>query len=284
MNRRFFLKGAAALTGSAACGRSSAGAAPALAGQFQLGCVTYNLLKDMDVETLIKTLEDAGLAAVELRTGHKHGVEPSLGAEERKRVRTRFEQSKVRLLSFGTACEFHSPDQSERRRQVDLGKSFIDLARDTGALGVKVRPNGLPQGVPYQTTIRNIAGGLRELGDYGQSKGVEIWMEVHGPATSEPKVAADILRTAGHRNVGACWNSNKTDVVDGSVRQSFDLLKPFIRNAHITDLWTTYPYRELFRLLRESGYNRYTLAEVGESKEPARFLRYYKALWQQLNT
>ena len=35
--------------------------------------------------------------------------------------------------------------------------------------------------------------------------------------------------------------------------------------------------------MRESGYQRYTLAEVGESKEPERFLRYYKALWQQLN-
>ena len=284
MDRRSFFMRSAALAGGAVCGHSSAGVAPVLAGQFQLGCVTYNLLKDMDVETLIKTLEDTGLAAVELRSGHKHGVEPSLGADERRRVRARFEQSKVRLLSFGTACEFHSPDESERRRQIETGKSFVDLARDTGALGVKVRPNGLPKDVPYETTIRNIAGALRELGDYGQSKGVEIWMEVHGPATSEPKVSAEILRTASHQNVGACWNSNKTDVLNGSVKQSFELLKPFIRNVHITDLCNAYPWHELFRLLRESGFNRYTLAEVGEgSKEPARFLRYYRALWQQLS-
>ena len=42
-----------------------------------LGAVTYNVLKDMDLPTLIRTLETTGLAAVELRTGHKHGVEPS---------------------------------------------------------------------------------------------------------------------------------------------------------------------------------------------------------------
>jgi len=41
-----------------------------------LGCVTYNVLKDWDLETIIRNLEAAGFEAVELRTGHKHGVEP----------------------------------------------------------------------------------------------------------------------------------------------------------------------------------------------------------------
>ncbi len=276
MNRRSFI----ALSGAVAAPVPSFSAAAG----FQLGCVTYNLLRDMDLETLIKTLESAGLAAVELRTGHKHGVEPALTAEQRASVRERFQRSKIRLLSYGTTCEFQSPDEAVRREQIDLGKSFVDLAHDTGALGVKVRPNGLPAGVPYATTIRNIAGGLRELGTYAQSKGVEIWMEVHGRQTQEPKTSAEILHTANHSNVGACWNSNPTDVADGTVRQSFALLGPFVRSVHINELYTGYPYRELFGLLRKSGYSRYTLAEVAESKEPERFLRYYKALWQELNS
>ena len=49
-----------------------------------LGAVTYNVLKDWDVETIIKNLEAAGFEAVELRTGHKHGVEPTSGKEERE--------------------------------------------------------------------------------------------------------------------------------------------------------------------------------------------------------
>jgi sugar phosphate isomerase/epimerase len=125
---------------------------------------------------------------------------------------------------------------------------------------------------------------LRELGDYAAPKGIEIWMEVHGRDTSVPKVSADILRTAGHRSVGACWNSNATDVVNGSVKPSFDLLQPYIKSAHITELWSDYPYRELFKLLKDSGYNRWTLAEVAESQDPVRFLRYYKALWRELQS
>jgi sugar phosphate isomerase/epimerase len=250
----------------------------------KLGSVTYNVLKDWDLETVIKKLEEAGFEAVELRTGHKHGVEPSLTAEERSKVRARFERSSVRLLSYGTTCEFHSADAAVRRKNVEDGKAFIDLAHDTGAWGIKVRPNGFPKDVPREETIRNIGGCLRELGQYGEGKGVEVWLEVHGAETQVPPVCAAIMKAASHGSVGLCWNSNPTDVINGSVKQSFELLRPWIRNCHITDLSNEkYPWRELFALLRASKYERYTLMEVAESKEPERFMKYYRALWKELN-
>ena len=248
-----------------------------------LGAVTYNVLKDWDVETIIKNLEAAGFEAVELRTGHKHGVEPSIGAAERERVKQRFARSKVRLLSFGTTCEFHSPDAAVRRKNIDEGKTFVDLAHDTGAWGIKVRPNGLPKEVPPETTIANIGAALRELGDYGAGRGVEIWMEVHGRDTQNPPVSAAIMRAAKHDNVGVTWNSNPTDVIEGSVKKSFELLRPWIKSVHINELANDYPWRELFQLLRASRYERYTLCEAQESKEPERFLRWYRALWRELS-
>lgn len=248
----------------------------------QLGAVTYNVLKDMDVDTIIKTLEAAGFTAVELRTEHKHGVEPSISAEERQKVKAKFAASKVKLVSLGSTCEFHSPQAEERRKQVGIGKQFVDLAHDTGAWGVKVRPNGFPKELPKETTVGNIAACLRELGDYGKGMGVEIWMEVHGRETSLPEAAAAIMKATRHPNVGVCWNSNDTDVVNGSVRPSYEMLKPWIKSCHINELANGYPYRELFSLMRQSGYDRWTLMECGESKEPARFLKYYRALWTEL--
>jgi hypothetical protein len=82
--------------------------------------------------------------------------------------------------------------------------------------------------------------------------------------------------------VGVCWNSNPTDVVNGSVRRNFDLLRPYIKSCHITELSSNYPWRELFTLMRKSGYDRWTLCEVAESREPERFLGYYRALWMEL--
>lgn len=249
----------------------------------QLGAVTYNVLKDMDLDTLVKTLEATGFEVVELRTGHKHGVEPGISEAERERVKARFERSKVRLLSYGTTCEFHSPDAAERKKQVDTAKQFVLLAHDTGAWGVKVRPNGLPNGVPKETTIANIAAGLREVGEFGQGRGVEIWLEVHGGPTQVPEVAAEIMRATKHPNVGLCWNSNPTDVANGSVKASFELLRPWLKSCHINELVSGYPYRELFGLMKKSGYDRWTLCEAAESKDPERFLRYYRALWMELN-
>ena len=248
-----------------------------------LGCVTYNVLKDLDLEGIIQLLEASGFEAVELRTEHKHGVEPSIPRTERDKVRERFARSRVRLLSFGSTCEFQSPDPAVRRRNIELGKQWVELAHDTGALAVKVRPNGLPAGVPVETTVRNIGESLHELGEYGSRYGVEIWMEVHGGQTQNPPLAGAILKAADHRNVGACWNSNPTDVVNGSVAASFELLRPYIRNAHINELANDkYPWRELFSLMKRSGYDRYCLCECAESKEPGRFLSYYRALFREL--
>jgi len=249
----------------------------------QLGAVTYNVLKDWDLEKIITTLEASGFSGVELRTEHAHKIEPSISAEEREKVKQRFARSKVRLVSYGTIAEFQSPDAAVRRKHVETAKTFIDLAHDTGAWGIKVRPNGLPKELPVDTTIGNIGAALRELGDYGMGKGVEIYMEVHGRETQAPPIAARIMKAANHSNVGACWNSNPTDIVNGSVKPSFDLLRPYIKHVHINELAGPYPYRELFKLLRESKYDRYTLCEAQESKEPERFLRWYAALWNELN-
>jgi sugar phosphate isomerase/epimerase len=250
-----------------------------------LGAVTYNVLKDWDLETIIKSLEAARFEAVELRTGHKHGVEPTLSASEREAIKQRFLNTRVRLLSFGSTCEFHSPDEAVRRKNVEETKRWIELAHDTGALGVKVRPNDLPAGVPPDTTVNRIAECLREAGDYGAGRGVEIWMEVHGQNTQNPTVSAAIMKATRHEWVGVCWNSNPSDVdvVNGSVKPSFDLLRPWIKHVHINELANDYPWRELFGLLRQSRYDRYTLCEAQESKEPERFLRWYHALWRELN-
>lgn len=97
-----------------------------------------------------------------------------------------------------------------------------------------------------------------------------------------------IMDHADHPNVGVTWNSNAPDVKDGSVKQSFELMKDKIRSCHINELISGYPYAELFSLFNQNGYDRYTLIETTQmqSKDPGdqvRFLKYYKALWEALS-
>lgn len=248
----------------------------------RLGLVTYNVARDWDIDTIIEKLEAARFEAVELRSTHRHGVEPGLEKARVDEVRRKFEASRVRLLSLGSACEFHSPDAAVRRANVEETARFVELAHDLGCWGVKVRPNGLPEGVERGVTVRRIADALRACGDHAAGYGVEIWVEVHGTGTSEPEVMREIMDSCGHPSVGICWNSNPNDIRDGSIRSAFELLGGFIRNVHIRDL-PDYPHRELFRLLRAGRYDRYTLAETAQSCEPDRYLSYYAALWRELS-
>ncbi len=246
----------------------------------KLGLVTYNLAKSWDVPEIIAKCEATGFEAVELRTTHAHGVEPTMTAQERRSVRERFAKSKVKLLSLGTTCEYHSPDPAEVQRNIEETKAFVRLAADVGAVGVKVRPNGFPEAVPKEKTIKQIGESLRQCGEFAKGHGIGIWLEVHGKGTGELPHIRGMMDVANHPSAGICWNSNQTDVLDGFIRENFELVKPWIRNVHITELWREdYPWRELFSLLKKAGYKGCTLAEIPESPEPERLMRYYRALW-----
>jgi hypothetical protein len=53
--------------------------------------------------------------------------------------------------------------------------------------------------------------------------------------------------------------------------------------VHIHDLYDpSYPYRELFRLLRSAGFEGHCLSESPATSDPLRVMRYYKALYEEL--
>ncbi|MBX6311693.1 MAG: sugar phosphate isomerase/epimerase [Isosphaeraceae bacterium] len=246
----------------------------------QLGIVTYNIAKDWDLPTILKNLETLKYQGVELRTTHKHGVEVDLTPAQRREVRKRFEDSPVELAGLGSAFEYQSPDPAVVRKNIEGTKAYVRLAHDIGAPGVKVRPNGVPRGADLDATLRQIGRALHEVGEDAAGFGVEIRVEVHGAVTQELPNLAKIIAYADHPNVFVCWNSNPTDVQNGSVRATFRLVADKIREVHLHDLYDeAYPWRELFALLQEAGYEGFTLAEIPESPDPLRVLRYFRALW-----
>ena len=183
----------------------------------QLGIVTYNIAKDWDLPTILSRLEKLGYAGVELRTGHAHKVEVNLTGAQRDEVRKRFEDSPVHLAGLGSTFEYQSADPAIVRKNIEGTKEYVRLAHDVGSPGVKVRPNGIPQGPNLDETLRQIGRALHEIGEDATGFGIEIRVEVHGAVTQELKHFARILHYADHPNVHACWNSNPTDVESGSV-------------------------------------------------------------------
>jgi len=254
--------------------------------KMKLGLITYNVAKDWDLPTIIDHVKKAGWDGVELRTQHAHGVELSLDSAGRKETRQRFADAGVTLWGLGTTCEYQATDGATVQKNIEETKRWCQLAEDVGAHGVKVRPNGLPKDADLAKTLEQIGDALKECGKTAAAHGVEIFLEVHGGTTQNPPNIRTILDHCRHPKVGACWNSNPTDLLDGSVKTYFELLAPDIKSCHINDLWNeAYPYRELFGLFHKVGYDRFTLCEVG-SPVPAEggipFLKCYKGLWQEL--
>jgi sugar phosphate isomerase/epimerase len=248
----------------------------------KLGLVTYNMAKDWDIDTIIKMCEATGFQGVELRTTHAHKVEVDLSADERKAVKQKFADSKIELVGLGSTFEYHSTDQAEVKKHIEGTKEYVILAKDVGASGIKVRPNGLPNEVSVEKTLEQIGLALKECGEFAKKYGIEIRLEVHGGGTSHVPHIRTILDIAGCDNVVACWNSNGGEVENGSIKNNFSYLTGRIGLVHINEICNSYPWRELFQLLNGSGYKGFCLAEIAGSSDPERVMRYYKAVWDLL--
>lgn len=253
----------------------SAGAFPALGREFdpapsplglnmQFGLVTYLWGKDMKLDELLTACADSRVLGVELRTEHKHGVEPELSPAEREEVRKRFSDSPVELVGYGSNCEFHSPDPKQLQANIELTKDYIRLMHDCGGTGVKVKPNTFPKGRSREETIEQIGKALNTVAEYGEGFGQKIRVEVHGKGTSELPAIRDIFRVATHPNVYVCWNCNDQDLNGQGLEANFEMVqKRFGDTVHVRELNVgDYPYAKLMKLFVQMDYSGWILLEA----------------------
>jgi sugar phosphate isomerase/epimerase len=236
--------------------------------KMQLGLVTYQWASDWNLPTLLANCEKAGLLGVELRTQHAHGVEISLSPAKRSEVKKMFADTPVTCLGYGSNFEFHSNDPVKLRQNIDQTKEYIRLCKDIGATGIKVKPNGLVEGVPKEKTLTQIAVSLNEVGKYAKDYGQLIRVEVHGSKTAEIPNIKTIFDQVTEKNVKICWNSNPQDLLPPGLDANFNLIKKWFGDTiHLRDLATDqYPYQHLFKLLTNMKYKGWLLLE--ESSNP----------------
>ncbi len=259
--RRIFIRDLALLSGAfMANGFISPQAAKS---KMKLGLVTYLWGKDWDVPTLIKNCSTAKIYGVELRTEHKHGVDPSISASKRKEVKKMFDDSSVKIVGMGTNEQYDFIDQDQLRKSIEKTKEWIKLSKDVGGSGVKVKPNAFHKEVPHEKTIEQIGKALNEIGKFGADYGQKIRLEVHGNETQElPNIKA-IMDVANHPNVYTCWNCNPEDLIGQGLDYNFNLVKDrqgdtvHVRELNVDD----YPYQKLMNLFVKMNYDGWILLE-----------------------
>ncbi|NQT87644.1 sugar phosphate isomerase/epimerase [bacterium] len=258
--RRDFLRRSVAL-GAAAFGAHALAADPP-GSKMRLGLVTYLWAKDWDLPTLIANCEKSKVLGVELRTTHKHGVEPKLNAQQRADVKKRFADSPVIFLGPGSNENFDSPDPARLKKSIEATQAFLQLSHDCGGSGVKVKPNSFHKGVPHEKTIEQIGASLNTLGKFAAELDQEVRLEVHGQCCELPTIKA-IMDVATHPSVAVCWNSNGQDLNGKGLAHNFDLVKGrFGATAHVRELNVgDYPYQDLMTLFVKMDYAGWILLE-----------------------
>lgn len=287
ISRRDMLRGSLAI-GAAWAARPrgvSAAAAAAPQAHIRFGMVTYQWGRDLDLPTLLKTCEAAGVLGVELRTTHAHGVEPSLGPSQRREVRKRFDDSPVELVSLGSAEEFHSPDPARLEKAIESTRAFLQLSHDVGSSGVKVRPNALPKEVPVEKTIEQIGKSLNRVGEFAAGLGQQVRLEVHGGCARLP-IIKQIMDVATHPSVAVCWNSNAQDLEAPGLEHNFNLVKDRLgATTHVRTFDSKdYPWQQLMRLYVQAGYRGWWLLEAGTKlpEDRVKALADQKAMFDQM--
>jgi sugar phosphate isomerase/epimerase len=235
----------------------------------KLGLVTYQWAKDWDLPTLIANCEKTGYLGVELRTEHAHKVEINLSPEQRAEVKKRFADSPVKCLGYGSNFEYHSPDPTILRRNIDQTKEYIKLCKDIGASGIKVKPNDLPGSVSKEKTIEQIAASLNEVGKFARDYGQLVRVEVHGNLTQEIPNMKAIFEQVTEKNVKMCWNCNDQDLLPPGLEANFNSVKKWFGDTvHVREFNVgEYPYQQLMNLFAGINYEGWILLEA--RTEPA---------------
>jgi hypothetical protein len=204
-------------------------------------------------------------------------VEAKLTEAQRREVKARFADSPVTLVGLGTNFAFHYPESDRIAKEIAGAKEYIKLSYDCGGSGVKVKPNDLPKGVPYEKTIEQIGKSLNELGQFGATYGQQIRLEVHGGCSLLPTIKA-IMVVANHPNVTVCWNCNSQDLEGEGLEYNFNLVRSrFGDTVHVRELNIgDYPYQQLIDLLVATDYCGWILLEARTKQQD-----YVKALAEQ---
>lgn len=287
-SRRVFFKNLSVLSAAALVPRSLLAGFKSVPGSgMKLGLVTYLWAKDWDIPTIIKNCTEAKIGGVELRVEHAHGVTLNLSKAEREKVRKQFAGSAVEIIGMGTNEQYDWPDPARLKQSVETTKAWLQLSKDIGGSGVKVKPNQFHEGIPQEKTLEQIGKALDELGRYALDMGQQIRLEVHGRGTQQLPNIKKIMDYVQNEDSTVCWNSNDQDLDGEGLEYNFNLVKNrFGDICHVRELnMGDYPYQELMNLFVKMDYAGWILLECRtDPTDKVVALKEQRKVWEAMIT
>lgn len=198
-----------------------------------LGC------PDWDFKTITEFAVKHGYKGIEVR-----GIQRVMNLVEspvfnspgqRAETRLRMKEKGLSFVGLGSSANLHTKEPGERKKQLDEGRRFIDLAEQIGCPYVRVFPNNFPKEQEKEETMDLITKGLLELADHAKGSSVSVLMETHGDVVKTSDLL-QVMQLANHQHTGLVWDvANMWTVTGEDPVEVYKYLKPYIRHVHVKD-------------------------------------------------
>jgi sugar phosphate isomerase/epimerase len=232
-----------------------------------LGCPDWSL------EQIVKFAAAHGFKGIEVRGLLRHMDLPTckeFSNENRAGSLRLMDDNGLRFINLGSSASMHHADETARRKNLDEGKRYIDLAAQLKCPFIRVFPNNFPEGQDKAFTLDLIARGLLELGDYAKGSNVKVLMESHGDLLYTADLA-QVMKASEHPHVGLVWDMTNMWVKTKELpARAYGELKKYIHHTHIKNArlendkikYTRIaegevPIFEMIESLHKGGYNGY---------------------------
>jgi sugar phosphate isomerase/epimerase len=147
----------------------------------------------------------------------------------------KLKKHKLHIAALGSSAMLHFAVGAERRKNIDEGKRFIDLANELACPAVRVFPNKIPKDQDRNETFDLISKGLIELADHAGGSKVKVLMETHGDVVYSDDIAK-IMMSANHPGTGLVWDvCNMWTITREPPTEVYAKLKKYIYHTHIKD-------------------------------------------------
>src|SRR5215203_1254803 len=195
-----------------------------------LGC------PDWELPEIIAAAKRCGYGGIELRA-----LEGSLdllsraefAASELARTKDYFDQEGIEICCVDTSCTFHSPDASERAKQVDVALAHAELAGKLRAPLIRVFPDKIEAGAQRDETRDWIAECLHAIAER-MPHDVDVGLETHGDF-ARAGAAAEIVKLADHPRVKLIWDVANSVAAGDTIEQAGRVVESYLAHIHLRD-------------------------------------------------
>jgi len=195
-----------------------------------LGCPDWSLNKIVDFAAQhgFKGIEVRGLLRQMDLTQSKEFNPQNMASSKRL-----LHDKGLKFINLGASTNLHISEANERKKHIDEGKRFIDLADKLDCPYIRVFPDKLPTNRDKSQTLDLIAHGLLELAEYAQGSKVSVLMETHGDVLYADDIL-QVMKAAAHKHTGLVWDlANMWMKTKEPPALMFEKLKNYIRHTHL---------------------------------------------------